>query len=132
MGGVALDANNTTYRGQHLWVAEDPPLHGTSAKHTWLLKHAGTSNRDVARAARFLTNHFPSGAYRARFNVPGPQHCPCGGGLETRSHILFRCPYWIRTKTVDPPPLTPRMMLAPSSCASRAGGPRTTSSSSCG
>ncbi|EED84997.1 predicted protein [Postia placenta Mad-698-R] len=57
---VALDANNTAYRGRHLWVANDPPLHGATANSTWLLRHAGMSNHDTARAARFLTNHFPS------------------------------------------------------------------------
>ncbi|KAF9813481.1 hypothetical protein IEO21_05588 [Rhodonia placenta] len=95
---VALDTNNTAYRGRHLWVAIDPPLHGATAKSTWLLRHAGTSNHNTARAARFLTNHFPCGAYRAKFNIPGSHDCLCGGGLETRDHILFHCPYWIRTK----------------------------------
>lgn len=102
---VARDANAVHYRGRHLWVSDDPLLHGSTAATTWLLKHAGKSNADVARTARILTNHFPCGEYRARFNIPGPQDCPCGGGLETRHHILFQCPFWIRTKAPVASPL---------------------------
>lgn len=72
---VALDANNTVYRGQHLWVSDDPPLHGTISR----VAHTG----------------------------PGPHDCPCGGGLETRSHILFHCPCWVQTKALAPLPRTP-------------------------
>lgn len=96
---LAVDLENTKYRGSHLWVTETP-LHAATAKRTWLLKRVGTSNKETARVARVLTNHFPCGAYRERFNIPGPIECLCGLslGAETREHILFECPYWIRTK----------------------------------
>ncbi|KAF9807321.1 hypothetical protein IEO21_08269 [Rhodonia placenta] len=63
---VARDANAVHYWGRHLWVSDDPLLHGTTAATTWLLKHAGKSNADVARAARILTNHFPTRQLRAQ------------------------------------------------------------------
>ena len=81
-------------------------LHGTKATTTWLLKRAGTSNREMARAARTLTNHLPVGSYRQRFNIPGPALCTCGAE-ETREHHLFDCPNWIRIKEPSVPVAAP-------------------------
>lgn len=50
----------------------------------------------TARLARFLSGHFPHGAYRARFHLPGPTACACGAPLETQDHILLECPLWTR------------------------------------
>jgi len=42
----------------------------------------------------------PTGEYRERFNKTGVRECYCGGGPETREHILFFCRFWIRVKRV--------------------------------
>lgn len=41
------------------------------------------------------------GQYRERFNIEGRKTCFCGGGVETRDHILFDCPLWIRYNTIQ-------------------------------
>ena len=50
----------------------------------------------MARFVRFWTGHFPHGAYRQRFRLPGRTACWCGHNPESRRHILFECPLWIR------------------------------------
>jgi len=59
---------------------------------------ASSSNSLMARASHAITAHAPIGSYRARFRLPGDQECPCGGGEETRLHILTRCPFYWRRK----------------------------------
>lgn len=65
-------------------------------KHGFLSKHGEQQNFKSAKLVRFLTGHFPHGEFRSRFNLEGPVNCACGGGVETREHILLRCPLWIR------------------------------------
>ncbi|KAI0070773.1 hypothetical protein K474DRAFT_1713049 [Panus rudis PR-1116 ss-1] len=63
----------------------------------------GASNTKFARLARFIIGHFPHGEYRARFNLDGPRNCACGHPVESRSHILFDCPLWIRQPSLRRP-----------------------------
>ncbi|GJE94382.1 hypothetical protein PsYK624_105510 [Phanerochaete sordida] len=67
----------------------------TKVKTHYSLKALGHSPREFARFHRFCTGHFPHGAYRQRFHLPGRQACWCGAQLETRDHILYDCPMWI-------------------------------------
>ena len=73
-------------------------------------------NSEVARFTRIITNHFPCGEYRKRFKLAQPikdeqgnvighhminDKCLCGKGghRETRDHILFQCPFYLRAET---------------------------------
>ncbi|KAH9917034.1 uncharacterized protein B0H18DRAFT_823046, partial [Fomitopsis serialis] len=60
------------------------------------------NNADAARFCRVITNHFPCGEFRERFNLlgDGNAYCICGQGghKETRDHMLFECPLWLRVK----------------------------------
>ncbi|KAI0953240.1 hypothetical protein AcW1_007509 [Taiwanofungus camphoratus] len=47
-------------------------------------------------------NEAAGGEYHSRFNIPGPHLCLCGAE-ETREHVLFDCPFWIRTKRQQGP-----------------------------
>lgn len=74
-----------------------------SIKHSFknhpLLKAGGENHKQYARLVRFITGHFPHGAFRERFNKEGPVMCPCDKDnpvLETRHHILYECPLWLR------------------------------------
>lgn len=95
----AMDSRK--YRGHSMLLRQKDT--GKSIKHTakhWLLRRAGRKRRLFARAARFISGHFPHGEYRDRFNKDGPRHCLCDAQnpkYETRDHILYECPYWIRT-----------------------------------
>ena len=64
-------------------------------------------NSEVARFTCFITGHFPHGAYKKRFKLlkrdaDGEEiemdKCLCGlgGHVETRDHILFSCPFYMR------------------------------------
>lgn len=83
-----------SYRGNGLMLpkADFDKIHHSYKKNPILGTH-GKSNCDYARLTRVLTNHLPCGAFRKRFNKDGPELCQCGGGLETREHILYECPY---------------------------------------
>lgn len=50
---------------------------------------------DVARLTRLITNHAPTGEFRARFFPNLPTHCACGR-TQTRNHILFECLLYVR------------------------------------
>lgn len=76
-----------------------PTMFG-KCKHTsanWFLKKAGHSNTYFARMVRFISGHYPHGAFRERFHFEGNQACWCRKlGVETREHAWFDCELWIR------------------------------------
>ena len=67
-------------------------------------------NKEVARFTRVITEHFPSGEYKKRFKLLQPgesDKCPCrlrNRYRETRDHILFKCPYYMRHKKYERKP----------------------------
>src|SRR5262249_33673241 len=70
---------------------------------TWL-KHLDNP-RICARVVRGLLNHAPIGSYRIRFNLEGSHDCDCGRAVESREHILNRCPtYTARNWELGRPP----------------------------
>ena len=52
---------------------------------------------EFARATRLATGHAPIGEFRRRFELGGPSLCACGGGVESRRHMMSVCPIWNRT-----------------------------------
>ncbi|KAK1215529.1 hypothetical protein PQX77_021860 [Marasmius sp. AFHP31] len=58
---------------------------------TWL-PHIGRTNSLTSRVIRCITNHAPVGKYYRRFHIPESEDCRCRHALETRLHVLFRCP----------------------------------------
>lgn len=98
---IMKDGRNFKYRGHQFWVDDVNKLHGSKTSNMWLLLHCGQSNKEMARVARTLTNHMPTAEFCKQFNIPGPTLCNCGE-LETRAHILFKCPNWIRLSPVKP------------------------------
>ncbi|GJF00388.1 hypothetical protein PsYK624_166750 [Phanerochaete sordida] len=98
------DMLSTKYRGHSSMVRESehsqcsarPPTHLFLAKY-------GRSPQLMARVVRFTTGHFPHGEFRNKFNLPGRRDCWCGCPLETRDHILYECPLWIRTAAIRQP-----------------------------
>ena len=46
----------------------------------------------ASRLTRCILNHGPVGEYYRRFNIDESHSCPCGVALQTRAHVLFRCP----------------------------------------
>ncbi|KAK1234705.1 hypothetical protein PQX77_002086 [Marasmius sp. AFHP31] len=63
---------------------------------TWL-PHIGRTNSLTSRVIRCITNHAPVGEYYCRFHIPESEDCRCERALETRLHVLFRCPQATRT-----------------------------------
>ncbi|KAI0070801.1 hypothetical protein K474DRAFT_1564735, partial [Panus rudis PR-1116 ss-1] len=95
---------NASYRGHHnLARIHDLRKCGPSAKQNIFLRQWGKSNYHFARLTRFLSGHFPHGEFRQRFNIEGPRNCACGHALETRDHILYDCPLWIRSRSLQRP-----------------------------
>ena len=96
------DMQAPAFRG-HSWLlpAEQTTyITATPGSHC-ILKEVGHSVRQMARISRFVTGHFPLGGYREKFNLTGRRECACGAALETRDHILFECPLWIRLQGRD-------------------------------
>lgn len=85
------------YRGNHSLIPTDvaPLCTGGKASHP-LFDEGCRHPKTFARFSRFVTGHFPHGDYRARFRLEGPTACHCGAASETRDHILFECPLWLR------------------------------------
>lgn len=102
-------AKQTAIRAWHA-LARQPAYHGrsgllqplapslctASARNHPILHPGGGPPHHIARLCRVLTGHFPHGAYRQRFRLPGPHACLCGAPLETLDHILHACPLWLR------------------------------------
>lgn len=104
-----------SYRGADnlLRRAELESIPHSFAKHP-LLRSGGTNSKQYARLARFITGHFPHGAFREHFHKDGPIACPCdpsGRTVETRHHILYDCPFWIRPDLPPPKPVPLRRKL---------------------
>ncbi|KAI0075675.1 hypothetical protein K474DRAFT_1624239 [Panus rudis PR-1116 ss-1] len=96
--------DNPSYRGHHnVARIQDLRKCGPSNKQNPFLRLCGKSNPAFARLTRFLSGHFPHGEFRQRFHLEGPRQCACGYPLETRDHILYDCPLWIRPKSLKRP-----------------------------
>ena len=52
----------------------------------------------VALVAQFLTGHFPTLSYLARFGHAASALCPSCGVRDTRAHMLLSCDRWIHTR----------------------------------
>ena len=54
---------------------------------------------DFVRVARAVTGHGPTGEYARRFR-PAVSYvdtfCSCSPVFQTRNHILFECPHYVR------------------------------------
>ena len=95
------------YRGNGLVLKKnDLEKVNHSFKKTPMLRTLGMDNRHCARVTRVMSNHLPCGEFRTRFNKEGPTDCKCGGGLDTREHIIYDCPFWLR------PNIKPRRNLS--------------------
>lgn len=91
------DMTRPQYREHHNMMAEDEFKQCKHTATTWHLKAAGRSCRKMAQLTRFMSGHFPHGEFRERFHLDGQRTCWCGSvGTETRNHIWFDCPLWIR------------------------------------
>ncbi len=60
------------------------------------MKKFGNSNAGMARFARAILNHAPTGEYRQRFFPEEPTACRWCDKLQTRSHILCKCEHYQR------------------------------------
>lgn len=85
-----------TYRGRQTMLADSDDIQPSA--NNWYLRSFGHHPREMARFTRFASGHFPCGAYRERFKLPGPTMCWTCNCLETREHILWECPAWTRGK----------------------------------
>ncbi|KAI0073446.1 hypothetical protein K474DRAFT_1558142, partial [Panus rudis PR-1116 ss-1] len=93
-----------SYRGEHnLARIQDLRKCTSSVKQNLFFNRIGKSTTDFARIARFLSGHFPHGEFRHRFNLDGSRNCACGHPFETRDHILYDCPLWIRSRSLQRP-----------------------------
>lgn len=89
-------ASSRTYRGRYL-------IHGRRIQPTTkgggrFLKEV-EGNSLVARCARALLNHAPTGEYRQRFFPKLPYRCDTCGVTQSRYHILDRCPRYRHSRT---------------------------------
>lgn len=92
-------ARSKKYRGRSSLFSDDPErICITNAKKSLFVGEHCKNPKLFARFSRFMTGHFPHGAFRKRFHLPGPTACQCGHRIETATHILFDCPLWVRYK----------------------------------
>ncbi|GJE99138.1 hypothetical protein PsYK624_153850 [Phanerochaete sordida] len=93
-----------TYRGHlNLIKQAEHRLIVPSSRHH-LLSKFGDSPHKYAHLTRFISGHWLSGEFRAKFNRNGSQKCLCNGAAETRAHTLYECPYWVHPKSLPLPP----------------------------
>lgn len=92
------EARHERYRGHHSLLRPDPGsyCHMDDKTHPFMSKTNPLPPALAARWYRFLTGHYPHGAYRSRFHLPGPTACQCGHPLETTTHTLYDCTLWLR------------------------------------
>lgn len=92
--GTQLDKK--TYMGQQTFLKQGKGMITHTSKN-WYIKNMGHRPRELARNVRFTTGHFPCGAFRTRFHIPGPTSCWwCKDTPDTREHALHQCPGWSR------------------------------------
>jgi hypothetical protein len=99
-----VNMQNTHYRGTQSLIRPDEfkmCLHIYS--NNIYLKLLGTDTHLFVRVARFVSGHMPCGAFRERFHLEGHSQCWCGAAIETREHILYECPLWIRKHPLPDP-----------------------------
>lgn len=90
-------AADTAYRGKQSMLKDCAATFcRLTPRHHPTMNQRHSKPRESARLCRFLSGHFPHGAYRVRFRLPGPTACLCGASTETAEHILFDCPLWLR------------------------------------
>ncbi|KAF8668223.1 hypothetical protein AX14_006194 [Amanita brunnescens Koide BX004] len=92
---------DTTYRGsQWLPIRRNKKVFKPSFAKTsrnFFHNAAKGESSHLSRIAHVLTNHAPTGEYRTRFFPNEPTSCPhCDEDtLQTRSHILTECPWYV-------------------------------------
>lgn len=95
--------NGIKYRGHsNLLKQTEHKLIVPNSKH-YSLRHFGHDHRLYVRMTRFLTGHFPHGEFRDKMHLDGSRKCTCADVYESRDHILYKCPYWIRPQGIKPP-----------------------------
>lgn len=98
------------YRGESMLIRQADVAKAVKHDAThWLLRRAGRKHRLYARATRLISGHFSQGEFRDRFNKEGTRRCVCDLQVaphETRDHILYECPVWVRAH--KPPPREPK------------------------
>jgi hypothetical protein len=105
------DLTNIKQRGQKCLLRKKDisRVQHSGTKHD-LLRSAGKNTVLYSRLGRVISNHAPTGDFMIRFNKEGYPYCLCdptGNTLETRDHVLYQCPFWIResieySKTREP------------------------------
>ena len=71
------------------------PIHPIYSKDRAWLKYFGFLNSLCAWVTRLVTNHIPISEYRLRFFSKESIACPYSDyPIETRRHILFKCPQY--------------------------------------
>lgn len=95
---------DTRYIGRQTLIPR-PETEISPSATNWYLKNMGQHPREFARYVRFASGHFPCGAYRERFHLPGPSLCWwCKTVLDSRDHIMYDCPAWVRAFNIDKRP----------------------------
>ena len=83
---------NAPYKENHfldIYGNDDHLITPTYSKGGSWLNTIGTSNSICARVTRLITNHAPTGEYRARFFLDKAILCPCNvAQLKTHHYIL--------------------------------------------
>jgi hypothetical protein len=94
------DLTNIKQRGQKCLLRKKDisRVWHSGTKHD-LLGSAGSNTVLYSRLGRVVFNHAPTGDFMIRFKKEGHPYCLCDpteNTLETRDHVLYHCPFWIR------------------------------------
>jgi hypothetical protein len=94
------DLTNIKQRGQKCLLRKKDIscVQHSGTKHD-LLSSAGKNTVLYSRLGRVVSNHAPTGDFMIRFKKEGYPYCLCDpteNTLETRDHVLYHCPFWIR------------------------------------
>jgi DNA-binding LytR/AlgR family response regulator len=94
------ELTNIKQRGQKCLLRKKDisRIRHSGTKHD-LLGSAGNDTVLYSKLGRTVSNHAPTGDFMIRFKKEGHPYCLCdptGNTLETRDHVLYHCPFWIR------------------------------------
>ncbi|EKM58643.1 uncharacterized protein PHACADRAFT_89605 [Phanerochaete carnosa HHB-10118-sp] len=99
--------NSIKYRGHSTLLKQtEHKLIIPDSKHYFLQKF-GHDHRLYVHMTRFITGYFSHGEFHNKMNLEGSRTCLCTNAYETRDHILYECPYWIRKSNIKPPKCAP-------------------------
>ncbi|EKM52257.1 uncharacterized protein PHACADRAFT_101159 [Phanerochaete carnosa HHB-10118-sp] len=99
--------NGIKYRGHSNLLKQSEHKLIVPKRNHYFLKKFGNDHCLYARMTRFMTGHFPHGEFQNKMNLEGGRTCLCTNTYETQDHILYECPYWIRTDKIRPPKRAP-------------------------